>query len=98
MRVFDCGAVPPMSVGAGRLAEVPSIAKGLGGTRVLVVADAILADLGVTARLERALTAAGLGVETAAEVAGEPKDKLVDALTDRARATGCDLVVRPARG
>lgn len=93
MQSFDAGRVPPLTFGAGRLLDVPGIAASLGGGPVLVVADAILAEFGVTARLAAALSGEGLGVEMAAEIAGEPKDAHVTALAARARATGCDVVV-----
>ncbi|MFK7945914.1 MAG: iron-containing alcohol dehydrogenase [Paracoccaceae bacterium] len=93
MQVFDSGAVPPMTFGAGRLADAPEITSELGASRVLVVADAILVELGVTARLEQSLSAAGIGVEMAADIMGEPKDSLVDGLAERARETGCDAVI-----
>lgn len=94
MKAFDSGRVPPLSFGAGRLADVPGIAAELGGGGpVLVVADGILENLGVTGQLRRALADAGIRAEIAAEVSGEPKDALVDALADRARSQGARVVV-----
>ena len=93
MKQFDAGQVPPMSFGAGRLGEVPGVVGALGGGPVLIVADAALAELGVTERLCEALIGAGHHPELAAEIAGEPKDTLVDALADRARRTGCRVVI-----
>lgn len=93
MRAFDSGRVPPMSFGAGRLTEVPRIAAGLGGGPVLVIADSVLADLGVTPRLDLAFAEAGIPVEIAAGISGEPKDAMVDALADRARSFGARVVV-----
>ncbi len=93
MTGFNSGSVPPISFGLGRLLDVPNIVQQLGEGPVLVVADAILDDLGVTARLAMALENAGLGVEMAADIAGEPKDRVVDHLVDRARRTGCGVVI-----
>lgn len=93
MRAFDSGRVPPMSFGAGRLAEVPGIAAGMGGGPVLVIADSVLAELGVTPRLELAFAESGISVEIAAGISGEPKDALVDALAERARSLGAGVVV-----
>ena len=73
MQIFNMGRVPPVTFGAGRLAKTPDIVARLGGTRVLVVADAILADLGITDRLEQALTAKGLSCDLAAEIASAEK-------------------------
>lgn len=93
MQIFNMGQVPPVTFGAGRLAKTPDIVARLGGTRVLVVADAILADLGITDRLEQALTAKGLSCDLAAEIAGEPKESLVDNLCQRARENGADIII-----
>jgi alcohol dehydrogenase class IV len=95
MKSFDAGRVPPLTFGAGRLAEVPGIVRGLASDDgpVLVVADRLLVDLGPAVDLERALSQAGIGVEMAADIAGEPKDALVDQLADRARTNGCSSVI-----
>lgn len=93
MSAFDMGRVPPITFGAGRLAEAPGIVAAMDQGPVLVVADAVLAALGVTDTLATGLRATGLGVEMAADIAGEPKEALVDALADRARRTGCTAVI-----
>ena len=94
MRAFDSGRVPPMSFGAGRLADLPGIARDVGkGGPVLVIADSVLAGLGVTGRLEQAFADAGVPAEIAAEISGEPKDALADALAGRARSMGAAVVV-----
>ncbi len=100
---FDMGRLPHIAFGPGRLDSVPQIAAALvtgpaagvraGAGPVLVVADRTLAGLGVTDRLASGMATAGLGVEMAAEVAGEPKETLVDALVARARETGCAAVI-----
>ncbi|MEM9060256.1 MAG: iron-containing alcohol dehydrogenase [Pseudomonadota bacterium] len=93
MQAFDAGRVPPISFGAGRLGDVIGIAENLGGGPVLVISDRILADLGVTARLEKAAQEVGIALETAADVSGEPKDTLVDEIAERARALSARVVV-----
>lgn len=93
MQTFNMGQVPPVTFGAGRLQKLPGLVASLGDGPVLVIADAILEELGVVARLEDHLKKSGLSVEIAAEVAGEPKESLVDTLSDRARKTGAKVVV-----
>ena len=93
MKSFDMGRVPPITFGAGRLSEVPQIVAALGGAPVLVVADAALAEFGVTPRLARSLDRAGIGCEMAAEIAGEPKEALIDKLATRARSSGAKVVI-----
>ncbi len=90
---FDAGSVPPITYGNGRLANTPDIVAGLGGGPVLVIADKILAGLGVTDTLSSALNIAGIAVEMAAGIAGEPKEALADTLADRARQSGCRVVI-----
>ncbi|MEL6477986.1 MAG: iron-containing alcohol dehydrogenase [Pseudomonadota bacterium] len=94
MAAFDMGRVPPVTFGAGRRRDLPGILSGLTGgpARVLLVADAILAELGPAHEMAADLKAAGFGVDLAAEISGEPKEALVDALCARAR-TGCSAVI-----
>ncbi|MEM0991088.1 MAG: iron-containing alcohol dehydrogenase [Pseudomonadota bacterium] len=93
MQAFDAGRVPPITFCPDRLSELGTLAVELGGGPVLVVADQILAQLGVVATAEASLIEAGLTVDMAADIAGEPKEALVDALADRARAMGARVVV-----
>ncbi|MEM9524251.1 MAG: iron-containing alcohol dehydrogenase [Pseudomonadota bacterium] len=93
MQTFNMGRVPPVTFGAGRMAKVPDIVAALGGGPVLVIADAALTQFGVTDRLSRDLTANGIGHDIAAEVAGEPKETLIDDLCARARKAGAQTVI-----
>lgn len=85
MQQFNMGRVPPITFGAGRIEKVPQIMAELGGGPALIVADTVMADLGVTDRLAAALSKGGVPCEVAAVVAGEPKQSLVDDLCARAR-------------
>lgn len=93
MQKFNVGRVPPVTFGAGRLAKVPDLVAAFGGGPVLVIADAALAQFGVTDRLSEALTGHGLDHDIAAEVAGEPKQTLVDDLCARARETKAKCII-----
>ncbi|MEQ3710982.1 MAG: iron-containing alcohol dehydrogenase [Tateyamaria sp.] len=93
MQTFNMGQVPPVTFGAGRIRKLPDLVNDLGGGPVLVIADAVLADLGVTAQLTKQMSEKGIPVEIAAEVSGEPKEALVDALCERARLAGARVVV-----
>ena len=64
-----------------------------GGGPVLIVADAILAELGLTDRLTYDLEEAGIAFELAADVSGEPKEALVDSLCERARQANVKVVI-----
>ncbi len=93
MQTFNIGRVPPLTFGAGRLSKVPDIVANLGGGPVLIIADTILADLGVTDRLTQDLAANNVPFVLAADVAGEPKETLVDDLSAKARETGATSVI-----
>ena len=93
MQTFNMGQVPPITFGAGRLRKLPDLVNALGGGPVLVIADAILAELGVTEKLTHQLAKKRIPGEIAAEVSGEPKEALVDTLCERARLAGAEAVV-----
>ena len=93
MQIFNMGQVPPVTFGAGRIAKVPKIVKNMNGGPVFIIADAILAQLGVTERLTQDLADNGIAFELAAEVSGEPKEALVDDLCARVRNAGARVIV-----
>ncbi|MEM1151319.1 MAG: iron-containing alcohol dehydrogenase [Pseudomonadota bacterium] len=93
MQTFNMGKVPPITFGSGRMAKVPSLVARLGGGPVLIVADAVLAEIGVTDELTAGLTGKGIAYDLATDVAGEPKDALVDALSERARHLNTKVVI-----
>ena len=88
MQNFNMGKVPPVTFGAGQLNKLPDLAASLANGPVFVVADTVLAELGVTDRVERQMFDEGMSVQIAADVAGEPKEALVDVLSERARSVG----------
>ena len=93
MQSFNMGRIPPVTFGAGSLTKVPDILGNLGGGPVLIVADAALVEFGVVGRLAEAFEAKGIAYEIAADVAGEPKDTLIDALCAKARECQAKSVV-----
>lgn len=93
MQNFDMGRVPPIYFGNGRLSDLPAVIDTVATGPVLIVADAILADLGMTDRVANDLKSAGIPNRIAAEVVGEPKETLVDALADQARGMQAAAVV-----
>ncbi|MEM6481244.1 MAG: iron-containing alcohol dehydrogenase [Pseudomonadota bacterium] len=93
MQMFNMGGVPPITFGAGRIAKVPDLVENLGGGPVFIVADEILAELGVTERLTAALAAQETPCVVAAVIAGEPKDTLVDDLCAQVRNAGSTVVI-----
>ncbi|MEL7181697.1 MAG: iron-containing alcohol dehydrogenase [Pseudomonadota bacterium] len=93
MQNFNMGLVPRVSFGAGQIAKVPKMVKSLNDGPVFVVADAILAQLGVTDQLAQNLADHGVAAEVAADVSGEPKEALVDTLCTRARNAGAKVII-----
>ena len=87
------GRVPPVTFGSGRVSELPEIANLLGGGPVLLVADAALVELGIRNPISESFSAAGIHCEVAGDVAGEPKETLVDDLCTKAREIGAKIVV-----
>ncbi|MEO1456675.1 MAG: iron-containing alcohol dehydrogenase, partial [Pseudomonadota bacterium] len=81
-----------MTFGVGRIAELPAIVDRVAKGPVLVVADAFLEDLGVTAQLAVSLRTAGIECDIAAVIAGEPKEAVIDALRARLKAAGAQVV------
>lgn len=93
MQTFNMGQVPPVTFGAGRIRKLPDLVNDLGGGPIFIIADAVLADLGVTEQLAKQMAEKGIPVEIAAEVSGEPKEALVDTLCQRARLAGAKVIV-----
>ncbi|MEM7300660.1 MAG: iron-containing alcohol dehydrogenase [Pseudomonadota bacterium] len=90
---MDIGRVPPITFGPGRVSELPEIVSRLDGGPVLIIADSVMADLGVTETLSKSLSANGIGCAVAANVSGEPKEALVDQLCARARDVAAKTIV-----
>ena len=93
MQTFNMGRVPPITFGAGRLRKAPGLVAEFGGGPTLIVADAILASLGTTDALTESLSAQGIPHMLAADIAGEPKIALVDALCKKAREIEATSVI-----
>ncbi|MFW5641871.1 MAG: iron-containing alcohol dehydrogenase [Roseicyclus sp.] len=93
LQTFNMGRTPPVTFGSGRIRKVPDLVAQLGGGPALIVADAVLAEIDVAGRLTEDLAAAGIAFDLAAEVAGEPREPLVDALAARARDLGAGVVI-----
>lgn len=93
MQSFNMGKVPPVTFGNGRIAKVPRLASALADGPVFIIADAILAELGMTDKLTSEMRAKGLAFEVAAEISGEPKEALVDRLCQMARDAGAEVII-----
>ena len=93
MNSFDMGRVPAVSFGNGRVADTAQVVGDLGGGPVFLIADAALAELGIAPELANTLNDAGLACTLSAEIVGEPKEALIDRLTEQTRSSGARVVV-----
>ena len=59
----------------------------------VMIADAILSELGITERLSQALKDADIPCDISAEIAGEPKEALIDQLCAKAREIGAKTII-----
>jgi alcohol dehydrogenase len=90
---FQFGAMSQVVFGIGKAKEVGSIARGLNGRAALVMTDAGLAKLGLTATIEASLREAGLRVEPFDGVVTEPTLASVEAAVAMFKERDCDLIV-----
>ena len=79
--------------GSGSLANVAERVTELGGTRVLVVTDEVLAAIGIAERVTAVLDEAKIEHVMFTDVEPEPDAAGVHAGTERLVSSGCDLVI-----
>ncbi len=79
--------------GSGGLAKLGEEVKRLGGRKVLLVVDAVVAGLPFLGRAKASLAAAGVEAEIFTEFQPEPAPEQADAGAALARQKGVDLVV-----
>ena len=79
--------------GWGSLARLPSLVKGLGGTRVFLVGDPGVAKAGLVDRVISTLSDAGVPAVAFTDVESDPDVRSVDKGVQVAKSEGCDAVV-----
>ncbi|MCH5276320.1 MAG: iron-containing alcohol dehydrogenase [Desulfovibrionaceae bacterium] len=79
--------------GIGSVKDAPKEVKALGGSRVLIVTDPGLAQLGVQKVLEDALTEGGIAWELFAKAELEPSMDSIQACADAAKNFGADVLI-----
>jgi alcohol dehydrogenase len=90
---FAFQAATRLVVGSGSLARVGDLARGLGGTRVLLVSDPGLVATGFPARAEELLASAGLACHLFQEFGENPSTAHVAAGLEAAQECRPDLIV-----
>jgi alcohol dehydrogenase class IV len=91
IRRFDTPSV--ILHGGGCRQQLASLVRELGGTRVLVVTDPGVVQLGAAAEIVKLLTEAGLSVAVFDQVQPDPTDENVAAGVDALLAHRADLVI-----
>ena len=90
--------VPVTFVGAGSVAELCAAIGGQGRTRVLVVTDRVLVELGIVATVTDALRAAGVDAVVYDAIEPDPTFAQVEGGHLHATAWGCDAVLAVGGG
>ena len=92
---FSLQPIPEIHFGIGRATAIAGDAAALGdgATAILLVADAGLVELGVTAPIAAALEGAGARLGVFSDIAGEPEPAQLEAATDAVRSWDAGLVV-----
>jgi alcohol dehydrogenase len=95
MNKFTLSRVPEIIFGAGKLADVAAKVEQFAGANaaVLVVADPMLAGLGITGRAAKLLQDAGFETQTFDGLKGEPKLAEIDAASHQACAMQAKAIV-----
>ena len=80
-----------LSFGFGTVGGVGAEAKTLGGTRALIVTDKVMVKTGILQRVTDGLD--GVALDVYDEVEAEPRIEVAQAVADKVRSAGYDLVV-----
>ena len=98
MKSFSFQLPTRIEFGNGASATVGDEAKGLGGTRALIVTDPGVAGAGLVEPVKDRLEAAGLGTVLFDHVAPNPRDTSVGEGAEVVKAEGCDVLVAVGGG
>lgn len=93
MAPFTFATTPLILFGAGKAAEIGTLAAARLGARVLVVTDRGLVGLGLVAPVIRSLEAAGVAVAVFDAVEADPKEGTVLSCAEAAKAHGATGVI-----
>src|ERR1051326_5926663 len=90
-RRFDAPTI--LIHGGGSRRKLPDVVRELGGTRILLVTDARVVQLGLAAETVRDLEAAGFNVAVFSDVQADPTDINIAAGVAALNAQRADLVI-----
>ena len=92
MAVFKIDTVPA-TFGPGASEQLGKIMKGYGCTRVMLVHDPIMGELGHADKLVKIMEAEGLAVGTFSDINSEPTDIMLEAAVKASREFNADGIV-----
>ncbi|MDW7673667.1 MAG: iron-containing alcohol dehydrogenase [Bacillota bacterium] len=82
-----------ISLGLGTIAKLPEHVKKLGGTKVIIISDPVLEDIGLLKKVSGIFDEANISYETYLGVEPEPRLDLVEGCVNYIINNNCDLVV-----
>jgi alcohol dehydrogenase len=84
---------PPTHFGVGAVTKVGELAKLEGARKALIITDSFLAQSEILLKVEASLQASGILVQVFDGVTPNPTTSCVDAGSDVARDSGCDILI-----
>ena len=82
-----------IKVGAGSLSLLPDLAKELGKSKAYIISGPHLNKIGMVAKCQQALKAAGMDIEAFTETEGNPSTDTVAKATEGFKASKADFIV-----
>ena len=93
MKEFSFSVPQNIIVGRGAMAQLPEIAKKLGGSHAMIISDPGLLSLGLVDKTANYLKEAGFVVDLFTEVEPNPSVTTVEKATEAFKTTGADFIV-----
>jgi len=95
LATFSLNSIPEIRFGPGRTSRIAEDAFDVGNPErpIVLIVDATLQEMGIVAQMAANLEDAGADVSVFSDVAGEPKQKQVEAATELVRSKDAGLVI-----
>ncbi|MGN0908865.1 MAG: iron-containing alcohol dehydrogenase [Succinivibrio sp.] len=93
MKTYTQGLVRKVIAGEGAIAQIADAARSFNARNITLITDAGVYKLGLTKKPEQILKDAGFSVIVINDVPPEPSVAQVNAIFDKAKGHGCDLLV-----
>ena len=93
MNEFAFSIPQNIKVGAGSLSKLPELAKELGRKKAYIISGPHLSKIGMVAKCQAALSAAGIDSDCFTETEANPSTETVEKATEGFKACGADFIV-----